>query len=409
MHVSARCRATLAAILLGTLGTACASTSPPGPPTEDRYLVMISFDGFRADYLDRGITPTLDSLARAGIRADSLIPTQPTKTFPNHYSIATGLYPGEHGLVANTFYDPARDAWYSPANRAAVEDGSWYRGEPIWVSAQRQGLRTGTMFWVGSEADVDGVRPTYWKRFDDDMADEARVDTVLSWLRLPDTERPRLLTLYFEFTDDAGSRYGPSSPEANAAVARADSMVRRLLDGTRALPFAGSINYVVVSDHGMADTRDAVFLAEHIDTTGVRFATHGPFAFIYLDGDTARMDTMRASLADMPHVRVYERSELPAEWHWNDPRMGDLVLIAEPYWQIARKRIPIPPHGAHGWPPGTPGMAGIFLASGPNVQAAGRVSAFANVHIYPFIAALLDITPATGISGDPAVLTPYVQ
>ncbi|MHB1168452.1 MAG: alkaline phosphatase family protein [Longimicrobiales bacterium] len=408
MHVSARCRAMLAAVLFAPLGTACASTTAD-LPAEDRYLVMISFDGFRADYLDRGITPTLDSLARAGIRADSLIPAQPTKTFPNHYSIATGLYPGEHGIIANTFHDSARDAWYSPANRAAVEDGSWYRGEPIWVTAQRHGLRTGTMFWVGSEADVDGVRPTYWKRFDDDMADEARVDTVLSWLRLLDAERPRLLTLYFEFTDDAGSRYGPSSPEANAAVARADSMVRRLLDGTRALPFARSINYVVVSDHGMADTRDAVFLAEHVDTTGVRFATHGPFAFIYLDGDTARMDGMRASLADMPHVRVYERSELPAEWHWNDPRMGDLVLVAEPYWQIARRRMPIPPHGAHGWPPGTPGMAGIFLASGPNVRAAGRVSAFANVHVYPFLAALLDITPATGISGDPAVLTRYVR
>ncbi|HEU5209275.1 MAG TPA: ectonucleotide pyrophosphatase/phosphodiesterase [Longimicrobiales bacterium] len=408
MHESARRRAVFAAALL-LLG-ACASGQPPTQSRPaDRYLVLISFDGFRSDYLDRGLTPTLDSLAGAGIRADSLIPLQPAKTFPNHYSIATGLYPGEHGIVANTFYDPARDAWYSPASRAAVEDGTWYRGEPIWVTAQRQGLRTGTMFWIGSEADVAGVRPTYWKRFDAGMPDEARVDTVLSWLRLPDAERPRLLTLYFEMTDDAGSRYGPSSPQANAAVARADSMVHRLIHGARELPFASDINYVVVSDHGMADTRDAVFLAEHVDTIGLRFATHGPFAFLYLDGDTTRMDSMRAALESVPHVAVYERDELPDEWRWNDPRMGDLVLVAEPYWQIGRARMPVPPHGAHGWPPGTPGMGAIFLASGPDVRAAGRIPAFENVHIHPFLARLLGIEPAPDISGDAAVLAPWLR
>src|SRR5512138_1843541 len=209
MHESVRRGAMLAAVLL--FPVACASATPaPRHATDDRYVVLVSFDGFRSDYLDRGLTPVLDSLAGAGVRADSMLPVQPAKTFPNHYTIATGLYPGEHGIVANTFYDAERDAWYSPANRAAVEDGTWYRGEPIWVTAQRQGLRTGTMFWIGSEADVGGVRPNYWKRFDATMPGEARVDTVLSWLRLPATERPRLLTLYFEFTDDAGSRYGPT-------------------------------------------------------------------------------------------------------------------------------------------------------------------------------------------------------
>ncbi len=407
MIQAARCRAAyLSLFLLAACGSAPARPEAPAP---DRYLVLVSFDGFRHDYLDRGLTPTLDSLAGAGIRADALLPAQPSKTFPNHYTIATGLYPGEHGIVANAFYDPARGEWYSPADRATVEDGSWYRGEPIWVVAQRQGLRSGTMFWVGSEADVAGVRPTYWKRFDAAMPDEARVDTVLAWLRLPDAARPRLLTLYFELTDDAGSRHGPSSPQASAAIARADSMVRRLLAGTRALPFADRINYVIVSDHGMADTRNAVFLAEHIDTTGLRFVTHGAFAFVYLDGDSARMGAVRTALAGMPHVRVYERSELPAAWHWTDPRLGDLVLVAEPYWQIGRGRMPVPPHGAHGWPPGTPGMGGIFVASGPNVRPVGRVPAFANVHVHPFLAALLGIEPARGISSDPAVLVPYVR
>ncbi|MGH7444772.1 MAG: ectonucleotide pyrophosphatase/phosphodiesterase [Longimicrobiales bacterium] len=380
------------------------------PASAERYVVLVSFDGFRHDYLDRGLTPTLDSLARAGVRTRGLIPVQPSKTFPNHYAIATGLYAAEHGIVANTFYDPARAAWYSPADRKAVEDGSWYRGEPIWVTAQKQGMKTGTMFWVGSEADVAGVRPTYWKKFDDAMTAEARVDTVLSWLRLPDAARPRLITLYFEFTDDAGSRYGPTSSQANAAIARADSMIARLLTGTSALPFAGRINYVIVSDHGMAEARDAVFLSEYVDTLGLRFATQGPFAFFYLDGDTTRMDATRAELQRMPHVKVYERAELPAEWHWNDPRIGDLVLVAEPHWQIGRSPRTMRPHGAHGWPPSvSDDMRGIFVAAGPNVVRGGVLPAFRNVHVYPFLAALLGVEPAAGISGDAAVLRRYVR
>lgn len=419
MRYAARCRALL--VLLAALLSACAGgqragTVPASSEREpvlapaERYVVLVSFDGFRHDYLDRGLTPTLDSLARTGVRARGLIPVQPSKTFPNHYAIATGLHAGEHGIVANTFYDPARGAWYSPADRTAVEDGSWYRGEPIWVTAQKNGLKTGTMFWVGSEADVEGVRPTYWKKFDDAMTASARVDTVLSWLRLPDAARPRLITLYFEFTDDAGSRYGPTSPEANAAIARADSMIMRLLAGTSALPFADRVNYVVVSDHGMTDTRDAVFLSEYIDTTGLRFVTHGPFASFYLDGDTARMDVTRAQLQRMPHAQVYERSELPAAWHWNDPRVGDLVLVAEPNFEIGRSPRTVRPHGAHGWPPeSSADMQGIFIAAGPNVVRGGVLPAFSNVHVYPFLAALLGVEPAVGISGDAAVLGRYVR
>lgn len=390
---------------------AAAATVRTAASAADRYLVLVSFDGFRHDYLDRGLTPTLDSLARAGIRARGLIPVQPSKTFPNHYSIATGLYAGEHGLVANTFYDPARDAWYSPADRTAVEDGSWYRGEPIWVTAQKNGMKTGTMFWVGSEADVAGVRPTYWKPFDDAMTAEARVDTVLSWLRLGDVARPHLVTLYFELTDAAGSRYGPTSPQVNAAIARADSMIARLLAGTRTLPFGDRIDYVIVSDHGMADTRDAVFLSEYVDTAGLRFVTHGPFAALYLDGDTARMDALRARLQRMPHVQVYERSELPAEWHWDDPRIGDLVVVAEPYWQIGRAPRSVQPHGAHGWPAASASeMNGIFIASGPHVaHSEDMLPAFRNVHVYPFLAALLGVEPAKGISSDPAALGRYVR
>ena len=332
------------------------------PVSGGSYVLLVSFDGFRYDYLDRGLTPTLDSLGRAGVRAERMLPVMPTKTCPNHYTIATGLHAGEHRLVANAFYDPARNAAYSPADRASVVDGTWYGGEPIWVTAQRHGLKSATMFWPGSEAAVQGVHPTYWKRFDAAMPDEARIDTVLSWLRLPDAHRPRLVTLYFEFTDDAGSRYGPASVEADAAIARADSMIARLLAGTRTLAFADAISYVVVSDHGMAAARDVVFLEQYVDSTGVRAFLHGPFASFHAGGDGARLARLRAQLARVPHTRVYDRATLPRAWRWDDPRTGDLVLVAEPYWQIGWTQRAVRPHGAHGWPvERAPEMAGIFV------------------------------------------------
>jgi predicted AlkP superfamily pyrophosphatase or phosphodiesterase len=354
----------------------------------------VSFDGFRFDYLDRGLTPVLDSLARAGVRADGLIPVMPTKTFPNHYAIATGMYSSQHRLVANVFRDEELGI-YSPADRSTVENGAWYAGEPAWVVAQRQGLRTASMFWVGTEADVLGVRPDIWHRFDAAVTAAARVDSVLAWLRLPPEQRPRLLTLYFDFTDNAGSSSGPDSPEADSAIARADRLVGRLVRGTLALPHADSVAFLVMSDHGMAHVRDAVFLDElGVSLDGVEAMFQGPFVTFYLDGDSARMDTLRAALQRVPHTNTYERNELPAAWHWSDPRLGDLITVAEPGWLIARARHPLPA-GAHGWPPTMHEMHGVFVASGAGVAAGGRIPAFENVHIHAFVAALLGMAPGS--------------
>ena len=378
------------------------ATAPPAG-----YVVMVSFDGFRYDYLDRGLTPVLDSLARAGVRADGLIPVMPTKTFPNHYAIATGMYSADHRLTANTFRDPDLGL-YSPADRTTVEDGRWYGGEPIWVAAGRQGLRTASMFWVGSEADVQGVRPDIWHPFDEDVAADARVDSVLAWLRMPVADRPRLLTTYFEFTDNAGSWYGPESPEADSAIARADAVMGRLVRGIRSLPHGDSVAVIVVSDHGMADVRGAVFLDEHdVSLDGVHAMFQGPFVTIYAAGDSARMNLLRAQLAGVPHTRTWDRSDLPHEWHWSDPRLGDLIVVAETGWVIGRTRQDRPP-GAHGWPPTMQEMQAVFIASGAGVRQGSRIPAFRNVHIHAFIAALLGIRPGRGSAG-PGPLADQLQ
>ena len=374
------------------------TTRGEAPPSPAGYVIMVSFDGFRYDYLDRGLTPVLDSLARAGVRADGLIPVMPTKTFPNHYAIATGMYSAEHRLAANTFLD-ADLGLYTPADRTTVEDGRWYGGEPIWVAARRQGLRTASMFWVGSEADVQGVRPDIWHPFNERVAPDARVDSVLAWLSLPAAERPRLLTTYFEFTDNAGSWHGPESVEADSAIARADAVMGRLVRGIRSLPHGDSVAVIVVSDHGMADVRGAVFLDEHdVSLEGVRAMFQGPFATIYADGDSARMAALRAQLDGVPHTRTWDRSDLPREWQWSDPRLGDLIVVAEPGWVIGRTRQNRPP-GAHGWPPTMQEMQAIFVASGAGVRKGSRIPAFRNVHIHAYVAALLGIRPGLRSAG----------
>ncbi|MEJ2501762.1 MAG: ectonucleotide pyrophosphatase/phosphodiesterase, partial [Gemmatimonadota bacterium] len=298
---------------------ACAST----PPVDDEargtdtgadrpYLVLVAFDGMRHDLVDRTATPAFDRVAARGARADGLIPAYPSKTFPNHYSIVTGLYPAHHGIVDNAFYDPHRNAVYRLGDTIAVRDGSWYGGEPIWVTAEKQGLRTASFYWVGSEAPIAGVRPTYFKAYRDDFPYEARVDTVLHWLSLPPAERPQLITLYFPEPDHTLHREGPAAEAVDRAVRRLDDVLGRLLDGLDRLPIADSVHLVLVSDHGMAPAPEdhVIVLDEVADLAGVRVITNTTQAFLYFDGDEARRRAVQRALQDhLAHATVYPREE----------------------------------------------------------------------------------------------------
>jgi predicted AlkP superfamily pyrophosphatase or phosphodiesterase len=368
------------------------------------YIVLVSFDGFRADYLDRYPAPNFQRVVRRGVRAEGLVPVFPSKTFPNHYSIVTGLYAEHHGLVANSFYDPARGESYSISNRDAVMDGSWYRGEPIWVTAERQGMVAASYFWVGSEADVAGVRPTFWKPYDGAVPNEARVDSVLAWLRLPPARRPHVVTLYFSEVDDAGHRHGPDAPELGAAILNVDRALGRLLDGLDALPHGRAVTLVLVSDHGMAAyTPDhAVALETLIDTTGVRVADFGPNANLHVRGGPERARAVRDTLnRRLRHGRAYLRTELPARLHYSaDPRIGDVVVVMDvPYLINPRARLPRSGGGTHGWDPAAREMHGLFLAMGPGLKVGATIPAFVNVEIYPFLAETLGLRPAPALDG----------
>lgn len=403
------------AVLLIAVLAGCSSRQPAPPPDAgaDDYLVMVSFDGMRYDMIDRVSTPAFDRIARAGARADGLIPSYPTKTFPNHYTLATGLYPGNHGLVDNAFYDPAFDASYRLGDTTTVRDGRWYGGEPIWVTAERQGMRAASFFWVGTEAAIDGVRPTHFKYYDESVPYTARVDTVLAWLELPTDQRPRLVMLYFDEPDHAGHVHGPDAPAVDSVVEALDAVLGKLLDGLAALPIADRIHLMVMSDHGMEAVPEpnVIYLDDYVELDGVRVINNATQALLYFEGEARLWSVYEALREHLEHATVYLREETPAEWHYRDSRrVGDLVVAAEPGWVIRQRDWRAwRGGGTHGWDPDHRAMRGVFLVAGPRVRPGARLPAFENVHIYPLAAHLLDLLPAAGIDGRLDAFGPVLQ
>lgn len=399
--------------MLLVLGVACSARNPVpigGAADRDAYVVLLSFDGFRHDYLDRGITPSFDRLAAAGVRADALVPVFPTKTFPNHYSIVTGMYVASHGIVSNGFYEPERDEEYRLGDRASVEDGTWYGGEPLWVTAEKQGMVSASMFWVGSEAAIQGIRPTYWNLYDGGYQNADRVRQILEWLALPPGERPHMITGYFSLLDDVGHRYGPESAEVHAGIVEADSLLELLMRGIEALPHGDAVSIIVTSDHGMAEVgRGFIDLDAEISLEGVRVLVGNPVANLYFAGDSARADGVRETLSRLANIRVFRRSELPERWHADHPRSGDLIVIAEEGWSLG-----LDPEraqwsgGTHGYPP-LPSMHGIFVAAGPRIRAGLRIPPFENIHVYPLVTEILGLVPNRDIDGRLEVLAPVLM
>jgi predicted AlkP superfamily pyrophosphatase or phosphodiesterase len=405
-------RISLFLIILLLVATGCATAPASHPRGPDGFatagkshVILVSFDGFRADYLDRYPTPGFERVMRAGTRAKALLPVFPTKTFPNHFTLVTGLYTEHHGIVANSFWDPARRQTYALGDQETVTDGTWYRGEPIWVTAEKQGVKAACFFWPGSEAEIGGVRPTYWNTYDHDIPNAERVDRVLEWLRLPELARPRMITLYFSDVDSASHEFAPLTPGTATAVNEVDAALVRLLDGLRSVPVRDDVYLVLVSDHGMAETGlDRITaLNTLIDTRDMTIADAGPTANLHIPGGAARAAQVRDELnAKLNHGRAYLRSEVPERLHYRaDPRIGDVVVIMDEHYMVSRERRDRPPAGMHGWDPAVPSMHGIFLVSGPGIPGGATVGPVEAIDVYPFLAELLGITPAKRIDGRP--------
>jgi len=361
------------------------------------YVVLVSLDGFRYDYAEKYGAKNLLALAHRGASApDGMIPSYPSVTFPNHYSIVTGLYPEHHGIVANSFRDPERNANYSMRDTKAVTDGTWWGGTPLWVLAEKQGMRTASFFWPGSEAEIDGRRPSYYLAFDDTFPDDKRVDQVIAWLRLPPEQRPHFITLYYSNTDHAGHTYGPEAPETGEAVRHLDEMIGKLSDGIAATGLP--VDLIVVADHGMETVQGTwVPLDKWADLSNIE--TSGSLLYAKSEGDAEKVyESLRGA---SPLFKVYRRANVPAHLHYNsNPREGDPVVVPTgPYLIVAHiptsnGRVSTLPKGEHGYDPRTmPSMKAIFYAAGPDIRAGVTVAPFENVNVYPFIAKILGLTP----------------
>ena len=373
-----------------------------GLPTRDTPhpgLLLVSLDGVHPGFLGRGDTPHLDRLAREGVRAEWMTPSYPTLTFPNHYTIVTGLRPDRHGIVHNTMRDEALGG-FTLKNSEAVGDGRWWGGEPLWVAVERAGLSTATLSWPGSEAAVQGVRPGRWHVYDETRPVAQRVDTVAGWLAEPDATRPRLATLYFEHPDAAAHAHGPRSPQLRAAMREVDTAIGTLLDRLARSGARARTDIVIVSDHGMAEVPEGqvVITEDMVDPADAALVMDGQVVgFRPLPGRSEAAE--RQLLGRHAHHECWRREELPARWHYGShPRIPPIVCQMDVGWDaLPRARMlrrPAGTRGSHGFDPATPEMRAIFIASGPSFRSGAVLPAFDNVDVYPLLAHLLGIAPA---------------
>jgi predicted AlkP superfamily pyrophosphatase or phosphodiesterase len=407
--IRGRLLAALTALTVGTLAVTAAAT----PDDLQPIVVLVSFDGWRSDYIDRADVPNLKALAARGSRAAALVPSFPTKTFPNHYTIVTGLYPEHHGIVSNVIVDPGFPQRFTLSAKTAT-DPRWWGGEAVWATAMRQGRRAASMFWPGS--DVEGRHPTYWTPYDERLPNAQRVKTVIGWLALPEPERPAFVTLYFSDVDSAGHMYGPDSQHVLNAAARVDAALGELVNGAAGLKLLDRIDFVIVSDHGMSQLSDSrvIFLDDYIDLKTVDVIEWAPNLGLAPRSGTAE-DIVRTLKGRHPALSVYVREQTPPELHYrSNDRIPPVVGLAADGWTItsrarhaAARAAGRVPGGDHGYDPKYPSMHGLFVAAGPHVRTGVVVPSLQNIHIYGLLCALLGITPAPN-DGDPGAARQFL-
>ena len=396
--------AAAAALLHACTAPSIAPVASPAPARETRapVTILIGIDGFRASYLDRGVTPTLSRLAAEGAHA-AMRPSFPVKTFPNFYTLVTGLRPDRHGIVANRFEDPARPG--ERFTQASPEPYWWDQAEPVWVAAERAGVRSSILFWPGSSVAVRGVRPSDWRPFDMAVTSAERVDTVIDWLRRPAGIRPQLIGVYFDSIDSAGHKLGPDAKDLDKPLAEIDAQIARLI--AKLADLAQPANLVIVADHGMGGSSPErrIRLDQMMPAGLYRVIEQGPYAAIEAapgrDGELAAV-----LLKPHPHMQCWRRNAIPARLHYGtNPRTPSFLCLPEMGWMIASG----PPaasagKGEHGWDPDAPEMRALFIAHGPAIARSGALPAFDNVDVYPLLRRLVGLPPAQAIDGNAATL-----
>ncbi len=370
------------------------------------YVILISFDGFRWDYCERGITPNLDSFKQEGVHAVSLQPVFPSKTFPNHYSIITGMYPANHGIIFNSFTNTNNGKKYRIGNSKEVKNAEWYLGEAFWETANRNGIKTASYFWPGSELNLDYRRPVYYKKYDHNKPYIERVEGVIEWLKLPLKERPRFITLYFHDTDTYGHNYGPNSPEVNTSISRLDTLMGELNSKLEEIGLIDSTNIIVVSDHGMTEISPerTVNIERMLENYKVKIDGSKPVMMI----DPSKEDFQKVFnllKENQNHYKVYLKEDLPEYFHFNKhPYIYPIILVADIGWSLVKDKwldgmVRMKSQGNHGYDNHQMDMHGVFIAKGPSFKSGYKCGTLFNIDINPLLCKIFGIEPISNIDG----------
>jgi len=373
------------------------------------YVILISADGFRFDYIDKYKAEHLAALSKGGVRAQSMIPSFPSVTFPNHYTLVTGMYPSHHGLSQNDFYAPNRAEFYSMGNKEQVKDGSWYGGTPLWVLAEQQKMLSASFYWVASEAAIQGIKPTYYYNYNTKISIDDRIKAVVEWLKLPADRRPHLITFYFPEVDHEGHTYGPDAPETEKAVTFVDEAVYKMSEAVKATGL--DVSFVFVSDHGMTrvDNEHTIPMPAVIDTNQFKIAKESTMIGLYANHKADIEPAYQKLKAEAKDYQVYLKKDMPGNLHFGPAddkfnTIGDILLI--PNWpkifQFRYNKKPNP--GTHGFNPYiVKDMHATFLAWGPAFKSGLTVPSFENVNVYPIITGVLGLKITDKIDGTSAV------
>lgn len=376
---------------------------------QERYVVVLSLDGFRSDYPDRAKVPTLDSLAKVGVKA-TFRPSFPSVTFPNHYAMATGLHPDHNGLIGNSFYDSELDSVYRIADRNAVENPAFYGGEPIWVTAEKQGVKSASYFWVGTETAIQGIQPSIWKKFDDKVPYTDRADSIVAWLQLPEDVRPHLLMWYIEEPDGVGHAVTPDSSAVIEKVEALDAVLSHFFSKVRKLAIFPKIDFIVLSDHGMATyhPENYVNLTNYLPRDSFDYVFDGVPTLLY--PKPSYVDSAYAILQRIPHITAWHKNEIPEKYiYGTHPRIGELVVMPDVGTMLHFRTTDHPIlGGAHGYDNFSPEMEAIFYAAGPSFKKNEERPTMANVNLYLLVATLLGLNPAPN-DGDSIAVSGLLQ
>lgn len=372
----------------------------------EQYTILISFDGFRWDYLNRGLTPNIDQLKSNGVYAESLEPVFPTKTFPNHYSIVTGLYPDNHGIILNEFRDPVTNAKYTIWDSSVVTNPKWYKGESIWENAKKQNVITASYFWPGSEIKDVKRQPNYFEKYNHNLPYDKRIEGVLNWLQLPFSERPKIIAMYFDATDSKGHRFGPNSKELNSAIQQLDSVIGKIVSGLEKLNLLSKTNLIITTDHGMTEvSKNKIEKIYNLVDKDVMLEWSEPILFVWPKND--KVDEVYSLLKSKEsHFTTFKRDELFLKYNLGKNEfLPPIILVADLGWILAAKeptekeleRFLI---GNHGFKNNEKDMHGIFVAAGPSFKKNFKTKILRTIDIYPLLCKINNLIPSKNIDGD---------